>query len=1190
MNRIRVTGRMAVVVVLAVSLCALAADSAWNDATGILIQKTEPKNLLANPGFEEGTDSPKGWTLTGGEGTWETSTLEGKRCVSVTGTGQDNPFWRQDASFLEPGKAYRLRFHARTTGNGGNMISGLDYINRDFSPTGKWQEYSFVLTPRKNPAGGYLRLGQWHRNDTTLFDRVALTEVVPVHATHGEITLGAGESIRNGIYAFDPPFHDEGGNYSRPLEEFTCGFNTNRWTFGPDQYLLYKQRVGDALLTTATIKVHIGYYTSGVCIVECGKDGKTWQRVGAIEGLDSKEFEVPAALLPAAELFVRLRASGSTDKKNNSQPGSFQVYGYTFRAGLNNIPADRQGSTHFLDVLRSSEKIDVEVLSLGDLRPGSDTNVSLRILNNDSQPIYLRAWIRNNPLDISPGEFSGPPWTLDAIEPGKSRPFSLSYSFEKSFLYEMTIGLQDQHRTPLYEVRTQYRIPPLYDGTYGYYGDKTKDMSWWWCEGTYKVSRERPAPLAVAERERQPVTLSACRGEYEPVQVVLRPNKPIRRLTANVTGKNASLALATKVYPVAYHYVNRATDSAGCEGWWPDALPPLDSPIRLEGGQNQPLWILTKVPADCPAGDHTLTLTVEAEGIPPIRIPITVHVYDFTMPYPGHVETAFGLSPDIIKRYHNLESEADQRHVWDLYMQDFREHRISPYNFAPWDPFRVQWSGLTWEGGQIVDFNPASGSKCLRVEDASPSAAVNSSLTRFIPIEKGRSYRLRFQARTASPGQEYWVSLNTYDANHRWISGRNINFPLTGNGQWREEEMRFVPSDHSENAAYMRLSLWAARWSEAGEATGITWFDTLSLQSEGSDTEWISNGSFEESEVLTAELDFSAWDRQAEQYLDAYGFTGFLLRLEGTGGGTFHSRSPGRIGPFEQGSPGYRTAFAGYCGAIQRHLQDKGWLGKEYVYWFDEPEPKDYPFVIDGMNEIKRAGPKLRRMLTEEPIEELFGSVDIWCPILDNYNPDICQARQNEGETIWWYVCTGPKAPYPGLFIDHNAIDLRIWLWMTWKWNVQGILVWESNYWTSNAAFPPPAIQNPWDDPMGYVSGYSYQAGFVGYWGNGDGRFLYPPNRNIEKDRQKYLTGPVSSIRWEMLREGLEDFEYFQLLSEAIDKAKKEGADAETVAQAERLLSIPAAIIVDKSQFTQDPQTLYAHRKRLAEAIEKLNR
>jgi hypothetical protein len=240
------------------------------------------------------------------------------------------------------------------------------------------------------------------------------------------------------------------------------------------------------------------------------------------------------------------------------------------------------------------------------------------------------------------------------------------------------------------------------------------------------------------------------------------------------------------------------------------------------------------------------------------------------------------------------------------------------------------------------------------------------------------------------------------------------------------------------------------------------------------------------------------------------------------------------------------------------------------------------------MEEIRRAGPKLRRMLTEEPVEPLFGAVDLWCPILDQFNPESCQSRQKQGEHIWWYVCTGPKAPYPGLFIDHSAIDLRMWPWMTWKWKAQGILVWESTYWTSGAAFPDPKIQNPWTDPMGYIGGYSFQPGFVGYWGNGDGRFLYPPNRDVANDKTKYLSGPVSSIRWEMLREGLEDYEYFWLLREAIGKAEKAGTAKDKLDAARKLLDVGPEIITDKTNFTRDPQPLYERRASVAEMIETL--
>ena len=87
------------------------------------------------------------------------------------------------------------------------------------------------------------------------------------------------------------------------------------------------------------------------------------------------------------------------------------------------------------------------------------------------------------------------------------------------------------------------------------------------------------------------------------------------------------------------------------------------------------------------------------------------------MPQRSHVESGFGISPGNIRRYHNLQTQEEERQVWDLYMQSFREHRIAPYHFAPFDPIGIQWVGLSWEGGRIVDSGAASGIKCLMVED-----------------------------------------------------------------------------------------------------------------------------------------------------------------------------------------------------------------------------------------------------------------------------------------------------------------------------------------------------------------------------------------------------------------------------------------------------------------------------------------
>ncbi len=283
------------------------------------------------------------------------------------------------------------------------------------------------------------------------------------------------------------------------------------------------------------------------------------------------------------------------------------------------------------------------------------------------------------------------------------------------------------------------------------------------------------------------------------------------------------------------------------------------------------------------------------------------------------------------------------------------------------------------------------------------------------------------------------------------------------------------------------------------------------------------------------------------------------------------------------------TPSASQGSQIVEHLKAKGCLERAYVYWFDEPDPKDYAFVADGMQLIKRVAPGLTRMLTEQPEPALFGHVDLWCPVVSAVKPEAIAERRKAGERFWWYLCCGPHAPYIGLFIDHPAVDLRVWAWLSRKWGVEGQLVWTSNYWTSGAAFPAPDIQNPWADPMSYCSGYDFTPGKIGYWGNGDGRFLYPPNRDPKADKAKHLGGPVNSIRWEMLRDGIEDYELFALLDGLIARAKASGKAADLLPEAERLAQVPDEVIKDDKTYSKDPQPLLTHRRKVAEMVERLH-
>jgi hypothetical protein len=335
-------------------------------------------------------------------------------------------------------------------------------------------------------------------------------------------------------------------------------------------------------------------------------------------------------------------------------------------------------------------------------------------------------------------------------------------------------------------------------------------------------------------------------------------------------------------------------------------------------------------------------------------------------------------------------------------------------------------------------------------------------------------------------------------------------------------------------------------------------------------------------------VDFSEFDKAAEYYLDRMGFNAFVLPIEGMGGGTFYERYAGEFGGFKAGTPEYERLWGDYVRQLETHLREKGWLDKAYVYWFDEPEPRDYEFVIEGMQRLKRHAPGIRRMLTEQPEPPLYGHVDLWCGLTPEWTREKAEERKKAGEEVWWYICTGPRAPYIGLFIEHPGVEMRLWGWQTWQYGIQGILIWETTWWTSPTAFPD-KLQNPWEDPMSYVSGYGVPQGTKQFWGNGDGRFLYPPRRDPNGQHPPAIEPPSSSVRWENLRDGVEDYEYFVILQKQIERLRGKAPES-LLKEAEKLLEVPEHISKDLTHFTTDPRPLLEHRRKIARMIERLQK
>jgi Glycoside hydrolase 123, catalytic domain/Glycoside hydrolase 123 N-terminal domain len=1137
----------------------------------ILFGRSAPAQtpLLPNAGFEEGVGAtPGGWQLSGGTGSWERTGHTGGRSVSVTGDGTESNLWRSGDLALTPRQTCRVSMWMRVAPGtaGGCIVTGPSFANRDYSAGEQWEERDFVFVAPDDPAAAFLRFGQWMVKGRVFFDDVHLVPVEPIHRLVSGMELGAGEAITGGTYSFRSDFGSEGSNYARPLFSNQCGFNSNRWTVTTGASVTYRHRVEGHAQRSASIKVNVGYYQSGKLVVEASRDGKAWLSLGETAAVGMLEAKLPAELFPAEETYVRFTGADAAN---------LQVYGYEYSADLEANPPDTKGTTAFFELLQAPGNI--HIASAGDLTPGGENHVVI-LAGPTALPQggVARVRVRGDRSDRT---------TQVRVQP---RMATVRVPYEVRDTGPQTIEVSvlppggDQ---PLFAAQARFAVADLYKSDFGYALPSDETAALWWAEGPYKVSRERPLP----EAAKPAVEVEAARDEYEPVQLVLRPAKDLARVQARATdlkgpGNARIPADAIDISAVDYVSVRIPTDDTGCEGSWPDPLPPAREAFTAKGGQNQPLWITVHVPKDAGAGRYEGSIELSAADWKR-SVPLRVRVFDFALPDETHVQSGFGLDSGAIRAYHNLETNEEVRQVFDLYLQDFAAHRICPYDPMQLSPMKIEFTGLVWWGGEVVRDTKHSGEASLKVVDDSTTSPIDAHLADLIPIDPAKPYTIRWACKTTEPGQQYLVTVGCHDANRTWISGHNIDLAATGTGEWKVEE-RDITGRFAPEARFASITLRPAMWTEDGSNTGTAWFDDVELWS-APGPNLIPDPGFEQGlGEMDVKIDFGAWDKAAERAFNELHMNSFALPVQGMGGGTFHSRYYGSIGPYKQGTPEYERLMTKYLGLVTDHLAEKGWLDKQYVYWFDEPEPRDYDFVKEGMALLKRCGPKVRRMLTEEPIEPLFGSVDLWCPVVPNMDPVACAERQRAGDQIWWYVCTGPKAPYTTLFIDHNAIEMRMWLWMTWKWNIQGVLVWATNYWTSPCAYPAPKLQNPWEDPMSYVSGYDLPVGHIGYWGNGDGRFLYPPNRKVGEDKTKHLGGPVNCIRWEMLRDGIEDYEYLYLLRSLVERAQGEPAAAE----AAKLLAIPEEIVTDKTHFTRDPQPLLAHRRKVAEAIERLGR
>lgn len=209
------------------------------------------------------------------------------------------------------------------------------------------------------------------------------------------------------------------------------------------------------------------------------------------------------------------------------------------------------------------------------------------------------------------------------------------------------------------------------------------------------------------------------------------------------------------------------------------------------------------------------------------------------------------------------------------------------------------------------------------------------------------------------------------------------------------------------------------------------------------------------------------------------------------------------------------------------------------------------------------------------PHEELTGHIDIYDSqigggskvySLQQDNAHLIRQSQQRGEEFYWYVAAGPSYPHPNVQVEYPLIASRVLFWMTWKYSVTGFEyycynIWERNY-SSNPTKRYPNVK--WN-----ADGWSR-----GWPTNGDGMLFYP--------------GPITSLRFEAIRDGIEDWESHLVLRDCVKAVvnRKDASKYRTlIDKAERLLKVNEEIVTDFSHYTLNPERLLAERERLGNLI-----
>ena len=191
------------------------------------------------------------------------------------------------------------------------------------------------------------------------------------------------------------------------------------------------------------------------------------------------------------------------------------------------------------------------------------------------------------------------------------------------------------------------------------------------------------------------------------------------------------------------------------------------------------------------------------------------------------------------------------------------------------------------------------------------------------------------------------------------------------------------------------------------------------------------------------------------------------------------------------GEAAYEQFWGGMLSAFAAHLKEKGWFEKTFI----SMDERSLSQMQAAIKVIKEYAPGLKISMAGNYHPEIEPDIYDYC--LDvfaygAYTPELIESRRAQGKVSTYYTCC--SAEYPNLFTFSAPADAEFIALEALAKGLDGYLRWAYNSWTVN----------PEEDSR-------YTA-----WPAGDTYVVYPFS--------------VSSVRWERLVQGIQQFEKYKIL------------------------------------------------------------